>query len=315
MGKQGAGYTADQAANAAVIEKMFGMWGKGEFATSQGEEKFVEVMHTVNLPDATWDFTGPAPDIYKTYTGAKAFKAWMEFLEQFDFPKMTPQIFAGPPGSGLAIMYMNYDMKHKTSSALMEDNQDIFVFNIKDGKIAKAKQYWGNIAGVNEKLGPQLGANGCCTQEQSKCLGVVMATFAQWGEEKFKASQSDEDYNANLSVNWAADHTLDVRGPTSQWHKEYKSGGDIAGTKNWIKFLDAHQFTRMEPVFFPGPPNSKTVYCRMSYDMKYKDVESKDHVDTMRFTLNDDYKVCELKQFWGDPVRVTETFGELWTEP
>ncbi|CAD7969909.1 unnamed protein product [Amoebophrya sp. A120] len=312
-GGKAEGMTADQKAAVETVQTMFGMWGQGKFATAQGEADFIKSMETINTPDATWDFTGPGPEIYKTYTGAKAFMPWMKYLEEFDFPNMNPSFFPGPPGSNIAIMYMNYDMTHKESKAAMTKQTDVFVFTVKGGKIASAKQYWGDVQGINKTLGPVHNYTGG-TPDQAAAMKTVLTAFGMWGEGKFKASQSDEDYKKNLGSIWCADHVLDVRGPASPFHKEYKSGGDISGTKDWIKLLDAHEFTRMVPTFTPGPAGSNKVYCNMEYDIKYKGAEVKDMVDTMVFTVKDG-KVYSLKQYWGDPVKVTEAFGELWEMP
>jgi len=311
MAKGGGGMTADQANAVACVQKMFGMWGEGKFASSLSEEEFVANMNTVQTEDATWDFTGPGIDFYKTYTGAKAFAFWMKYLEEFDFPNMNPSFFPGPAGTGMAIMYMCYDMAHKTNGGKLTGQVDVFVFHVKGDKIATVKQYWGNPAEITKELGPKYGCTGCVTDDQCDAMKVVQNCFGAWGQGKFKASQPDEEYKTNIGAIWADDHELDVRGPASPYHILYKSNGKIDGTKNWITFLDSHEFTRMEPSFFPGPPGSNKVYINMSYDVKYKTATCMDLVDTMCFTVKDG-KVVSLKQFWGDPARVTQAFGDLW---
>jgi len=270
--------TPDQANAVGVVQKMFGMWGDGKFKSDQPEADFIKVMESINTVDSCWDFSGPSIPIYKKYTGAKEFKTWMAFLEGFDFPFMKPTFFPGPPGSNLAIMYMQYDMVHKESKAKVNGNTDVFVFTIKGDKIEKCKQYWGRIADINKNLGPVLGAAPApaadgMTADQKSSMDAVMNMFGTWGAGKMRADQSDEDFNKNVGACWCDDHVIDVRGPGSPFHKKYESGGKIDGTKDWIKFLDQHEFPNMKPTFFPGPPGSMKVYADMSYDMKYKDRE------------------------------------------
>lgn len=317
MGACGAkpgGMTPDQANAVGVVQKMFGMWGEGKFKSDQSEADFVKVMESINTPDSCWDFSGPQPEIYKSYTGAKAFKTWMAFLEGFDFPKMTPTFFPGPAGSGMAIMYMQYDMLHKDSKATVNGNTDVFVFTIKGDKIAACKQYWGKVPEINAAMNPALGNDPSTTSDQKAAMAAVMNMFGTWGAGKMRADQPDEEFNKNVGACWCADHIIDVRGPNSPFYKKYESGGKIDGTKDWIKFLDQHDFPNMNPKFFPGPAGSNKVYCDMSYDMKYKDRELLGCKDIMEFEVKDG-KVYSLKQCFGDPVKITETFGDVWEMP
>ncbi|CAD7937445.1 unnamed protein product [Amoebophrya sp. A25] len=304
--KKGPGLTPDQEKSVQIVQTMFGMWGEGKFKTDLPEAEWTANMEAVLTKDCVWDFTGPNIAKYKKYDGVAAFKEWMAFLEKWDFPSMAPQFIAGPSGSNLAFMYMQYDAKFGESE--MKGNTDVFVFNISGGKIKSCKQYWGKIGEINEKMGKELQEDAYQAGDQKANMGVIMTMFGNWGAGKYKTDLPADEWKTNVLQVWSPDVALDFRGPASKKYKKY-SGVDDA--KIWMTYLDACEFPNMAPTFFPGPPGSGKVYIRMQYDMKYKDAACSGLTDLMEWTVKDG-KVVSMRQHFGDADVLNATYGEIW---
>ena len=108
--------------------------------------------------DATYDFSGPKHPLYKKWTGGPTcIKPWFKFLDDSEFPNMTPKFFPAPTGSHQVMCNMSYDWHYKGS--VLNNREDIFVFTVEGGKVKSMKQYWGDVKSITEVMAPKIPAD------------------------------------------------------------------------------------------------------------------------------------------------------------
>jgi len=265
-----------------MVRQAFATWGSGGFV---GDEAGANVAKFWT-EDAAVDFTANIDQpLYRQYHGRDGVLSFFQHLLVLKFLNFAPTLFEGPGGTVMSRdSYKSVLLSTGAESALQADFME---FHTKDGKISRAKVYWGDQTEV-------------ANQWASETISPVSQVFRAWEAGMFNGLDAEKTAATFFTQDIVLDATAEIRG-TDKYRVYHGTSGVLA----WCQFLADFEFPNYTPMVFAGPQRD-IVMAQASYNMKYKPtgkVVPQKITDMMLFKIVDQ-KISYMKFFWGAPSMI-----------
>jgi len=273
---------AATAADVDMVRQSFATWGAGGFV---GDEAAANVAKFWT-EDAAVDFTANIDEpLYRQYHGRDGVLSFVQHLLVLKFINFTPTLFEGPGGT---VMSRNsYKSVLLSTGAESTSLVDFIEFHVQDGKISRAKLYWGDQTQA-------------ANQWASETISPVSEVFRAWGAGMLNGVDAEKTAATFFTQDIVLDATAEIRG-TDKYRVYHGTSGVLA----WCQFLADFEMPDYTPIVFDGPQRD-IVMAHASYNMKYKPtgkIVPQKITDMMLFKIVDK-KISYWKFFWGAPSMI-----------
>jgi len=264
------------------VRQSFATWGAGGYV---GDEAAANVAKFWT-EDAAVDFTANIDEpLYRQYHGRDGVLSFVQHLLVLKFINFEPTLFKGPGGT---VMSRNsYNSVLLSTGAESTSQADFMEFHTQDGKISRAKIYWGDQTQAAD-------------QWASETISPVSAGFRAWKAGMFNGADAEKTAARFFTQDAVFDATAEIRG-TDKYRVYHGTSGVLA----WCQFMASFEMPDYTPIVFAGPQKD-IVMAHVSYSMKYKPtgkIVPQKITDIMLFKVVDG-KISYTKIFWGAPSMI-----------
>mmetsp|Transcript_132962 Transcript_132962/g.234313 ORF Transcript_132962/g.234313 Transcript_132962/m.234313 type:complete len:189 (+) Transcript_132962:1-567(+) len=138
----------DAGAPPAVVKAMYAAWFAGQYVGIHAHQELAKAFAEEVVFDASADMKNT--DIFKFYNGLGGAVEWCKNLDKITFTHFVPVCIQGPPGVVFCSATYTATIKATGKSTAQHDMQ---AWTVQNGKIIKAKFFWGNPKGWDASYG------------------------------------------------------------------------------------------------------------------------------------------------------------------